>query len=185
MANKVKEAVSKWTNSPVIIWISTVAFAMLVVSSGLFVEDYATSLQGYKLYPTNKYFSWIVYLAAAVPQLGQVGFAYAYLTDENKWGLPIALIFHLMDVGTDVLYKTTGSDSPSLLAAFVESETFFTLGSEIMLSVSFALLLATLPDSRKQIIVFLNRMQGSPSQRRPRQFDRQRTDLRSRPGQIE
>lgn len=153
--NKFKQTVSKWRNSPVIIRIFIVAVCMTIIGSAAFIEDYTTSLEGYKMYPTRKAHDWVIPIVAFLPQIGQMGFAYIFMSDtDKKWGLLVALALHVADVYCDVLYKTIGGD---WVKAFIESELIFTLGSEIMLSAGIGLLLETLPDAIKQYKILQSR----------------------------
>ena len=151
--NRLRSVASEWrdklANSPRIIGIFLAAMIMLVIAGGIFIEDYTTSLEGYKLYPTRKYHDWVVYLVALLPQVGQIVFAYAFLTDTDRWlSLVIAIALHVADVYTDVTYKMVGGN---WLGTWLESELVYTLGSEIALGTALGIVLTIYPDVVQQV----------------------------------
>lgn len=123
--------------------------ALLIISLAMGWEDYSTNFAAYVIFPTLKVNNWIVPFAAALPQVGQVAFMYAYATNtDSRWKLLVVLMFHLMDVTTDVYYKAHLSNQIGVwLLAFMESEILFTLGSEIALTLCIGLLPAVLPEA--------------------------------------
>ena len=157
--NRFQQTVNKWKNSPAIIWIFIVSTMMLAIAIAIFIEDYTTSLEGYKMFPTRKANDWIIPIVAFLPQVGQVGFLYAFASDtDKKWSIIVVLLLHVADVYSDVLYKTIDG---AWVKAFIESELIFTLGSEIMLSTSFGMVLATMPDAVKQLGIFARRIDSA------------------------
>lgn len=131
---------SKVKKSPVIIILFIVSIVGLIISLMLSYEDYWSSYLGYVALPTRKANDWIYYAAALVPQIGQIIFGYSFIAGEKKpWKILIVIFLHIADVGTDVYFKAYGSDITVWGIALLESETLFTLGSEVMLTTAFAM----------------------------------------------
>lgn len=155
--------------------IRTSRFAILIVivtaicffiSLGLAYEDYMSSYYGYSLFPTRKTNDFIIILAAALPQAGQVLFFYVFARsiDERRGAngiyLLIILLLFSFDLGTDVFYKANGQAVWVWLLAVVESILLFTIGSEVLLSISFGILLEIIPDAFTQIGLFFEHLMG-------------------------
>lgn len=143
---------------------------LAVIAIGLFIEDYSTSLMGYKMWPTAKANPWVIYLVALLPQLGTLGFLYAFMDDtEQRWRLGLAVALHVVDVISDVWFKMMGTfvfpDSfPLLLAALLETELLYTVGSELLLALSVGMVLRLFP----QVMDYLGIGLGSGSTADPR-----------------
>jgi hypothetical protein len=147
-----RDAARRIEASPFIIPITAVFAVMFIVAFGIAIEDYSTTLEGYRLIPTAKVNDWILPLVALLPQVGQIGFAYLFATDTNKrWAAMIAFLLHIVDVYTDVRFKAAGQGLDVWAIALVESEVVYTLGSELMLTASFGMLLRILPSAIVQI----------------------------------
>lgn len=149
MSNFFKNAHMRAKNSPAIIVIWLVLATAFVIACLVAYEDYSTSLLGYSSIPTQKANEWIVVWVALMPQVIQIVLFFNFLTDtDNKrWSLFAAIVVHFVDVGLDVYYKSSSFDSFGLtVAAFIESELIYTFGSEVLLTMSFGLMIATLPD---------------------------------------
>ena len=128
-----RELTNKVNNSPAIIGVFLVFTALLGISIVLIWEDFTTSLFGYQQVPTKKVNEYLPYLVAALPQLVQIGLAYLAIERKNPYYLLVAFVFFLIDVGTDVYYKSYGGQSNWLvMIAFLESMSLYTLGSEIL-----------------------------------------------------
>lgn len=154
-------AADKIKHSPFIIPITLVFIVMFIDSVGLSIEDYSTSYWGYKSFPTAKVnIAWISILVGLLPQLIQIGLAYVWLedTDKNRWALGIAGIAHLVDLTTDVWYKINIGNVlhyEYIPLALLESWAIYTLGSELMLTVSFGMILKLFPDFWRELSSFL------------------------------
>jgi hypothetical protein len=132
----------KAKNSPIVIILFAVAVLGLIVSAGLSYEDYISSYNGYMALPTRKATEAIYFLAALVPQIGQIIFGWDFLKDKDgrkPWKFLIVFVLHLVDVGTDVWFKANGMGAGVWFLAFLESEALFTLGSEVLLVTSFSM----------------------------------------------
>jgi len=121
--------------------------AMLLISICLGWEDYSTTLAGYILMPTIKLNSWVIPIAALLPQVGQIAFMYAFAIDTNgRWKLIVAFCFYIISVGTDTYYKAHLSSNILVwIIAFAESNFLFTLGSEVAMTLCIGLLPIVLP----------------------------------------
>lgn len=146
MANLFKQGNEKIEN-PLVVVMFLVYCALFVVACGLFIEDYSTSLLGYQRLPTQKANDWVIPLVALLPQLGQVGFLYVFASDTSKrWGALVAIALHVADVTTDMAFKIGSNlSAPMFLLTLAETEILYTIGSEVLLTVSFGMILALLP----------------------------------------
>jgi len=154
--NIFKNAATGIRNSPFIIPIGFIFISMLVVSTGLIVEDYTTSYLGYQAIPTNKANIWVIYLVALLPQVLQMGFGYVFLDDsEKRWAITVVFLALFIDVATDVMFKATGLNY-TIIIAILESLLLYTLGSELMFTVAFGVFVQILPDFGRQLAKFFS-----------------------------
>jgi hypothetical protein len=145
--NRFRKAAKSIQSSPFVVPLTLVFIAMLVVSFVTSYEDFTTSRLGYALIPTAKSGEAVIWAVALVPQLGQIGFAYAYASAQSRpWMLAVVGSLHVVDVSTDVYFKAYGRPALSWVIAFFESEALYTIGSEIMLVTSFGMLVYLMPD---------------------------------------
>lgn len=144
-------------DSPLVIPLFFVFLTMLVVALFTSYEDYTTSRLGYEMLPTRKANPGVIFAVALIPQIGQVGFSYAW---GREWkvnrqlafvSLITALGLHAIDVGTDVYFKSAGQPAHVWVLSLIEAEFIYTLGSEIMLVVSFGMLSQLLPEFLEQV----------------------------------
>lgn len=143
MANQFNDITNRLRQGPWL-WLFLAIFVMLfLISIGLFVEDFTTSLMGYDLWPTRKANPWVVYLVAFLPQLGQVAFAYAWIdTRDPKYAVFMFLTF-FWDISTDVYFKSAQFESAQLTAmATFESVVLYTIGSEFLMAFSLGMIYA-------------------------------------------
>ena len=161
MANLFKTVANGVYTSPFIIPIVGAFFALFVISIGLSIEDYMTTLYGYRLLPTAKANDWVVPLVALLPQVGQITFTFAFATNTNRrWAVLVAFGLHFFDVLTDVYFKANGLGLFGYFVAFVESEVLYTLGSEIALTFSVGMLFELMPYALKQLGALFERFAG-------------------------
>lgn len=166
--SRFSRAAAKVGESPLIIPLFFVFVVMLVVSLFTSFEDYSTSRLGYEMLPTRKANPGVIFAVALIPQIGQIGFGYAW-GREWKVNRQLALVslftalgLHLVDVGTDVYFKAAGSTGIGVwLLSLVEAELIYTLGSEIMLVVSFGMLVQLLPEFLEQIQAAIDRVSAA------------------------
>jgi len=123
---------------------------MLLIGAAMFVEDYTTSVFGYQSLPTRKANEWVIYMVALAPQVGGVGFLYAFIDGGRKNRRYATLAFGLMsvDVLTDVIYKSSmfsGGSLTSLLVAIPESIVVYSLFSELFLVIGMGFVISMTP----------------------------------------
>lgn len=140
--NLIRDASNRVKRSGMVIPVTLVFLAMFIVSCALMYEDYTTSRLGYEALPTRKANMWVIPLVALLPQLGQVGFAYVFMTDTSKrWAMVITVLLWSVDVLTDVYFKAQGLNLLWTGAATAETIVIYSIGSEIMLVTSVAMLI--------------------------------------------
>lgn len=162
MAKLFKKSADFLRQSVWIVPITLVFITMFVIAIGLSVEDYSTSLLGYIALPTRKANIWIPYFVALIPQVAQIGFFYMFMQNtEKRWTILVAFLCHIVDVSTDVYYKAAGQHIYVWIIALLESEILYTLGSEIMLTASFGMLVELFPDFIKQLGTFFSGLVSS------------------------
>jgi hypothetical protein len=150
--SRFSRAAGKVGGGPLAIPLTLVFIAMFAVAIIISYGDYTSSRLGYMMLPTRKTSAAVIWAVALVPQLGQIGFSYAWGRDwrTNRQlafiSLFTAVSLFLVDVGTDVYFKAAGQGTEAWLVAIPESILLFTLGSEIMLVVSFGMLVQLLPE---------------------------------------
>ena len=145
-ANKIRE------NEGMLLVVYVVFIAMFVVGCFTSYEDYMTSKKGYEMLPTRKATNGVSDMVAMIPQLGQIGFVYLLGRDkEKRWMFWVVAGLLIVDVGTDVYFKASGSELYVWAIAFAESILIYTLGSEIFLTTSLAMIINLFPDVRKVI----------------------------------
>lgn len=157
MANVFKRVGNQMIDSPHVIVMFLVFLAGFIISIMIMYEDYSTSRLGYEALPTLKANMWIIPVVAFLPQLAQAIFAYNYLFDTKKrWSLFIAACCFLFDMGTDVYFKSNHLQSPAMVGyAIFEGLVIYTFGSEILMTVSFGMVLTLFPRFWEEFSVFL------------------------------
>lgn len=124
-------------NSPLIVIVFATFLLLWVISIVLMVEDYQTSLYGYQMIPTNKVNPNLGLWVALLPQAIQVALTYLGIEKKNPWYIIAAGVALILDVSTDVYFKSFGWQSNELvLVATLESFTLYTLGSEVLFVVA-------------------------------------------------
>jgi hypothetical protein len=166
MSNLLKYTANRIKDSSFIIPIFVFVVAACLISLAILWEDYSTSLFGYQALPTRKANDWVIPMVAAMPQVFQVILFYAFLrdTNTNKWALALAFGLFLVDSGTDVYYKSNGFQSNLILLSVLETFTVYTLGSEVLFTMSFGLFFELLEPFLSQVdktISGLGRVLGS------------------------
>lgn len=146
---------------PFFIPVFFVFVGLAIVASFAAWADYYSSVQGYAMLPTRKprgeLMPWII---GALPQLGQIGFMYAFAeTLEKRNGKWVGnnlytfmtVFLFLFDITTDVWYKASGGDFFTYIIALIESLVVFTIGSEVLTVLSYGMVINMLPDFIKAI----------------------------------
>lgn len=157
-----KKAADAIQKSPVVIPITLVFLALLIISVMIMFEDYSTSLAGYQALPTRKANEWIEYFVAAIPQLAQVALVYIFIDNTTKkWAILGGFGAWLLDSGLDIYYKAHDLGWAVFATAVLETTIIYTLGSEIMFTISLAMLLQLLPAFTKQLGEILAGISGN------------------------
>jgi hypothetical protein len=109
----------------------------LYIAIQITLEDYNTSLAAYAAIPTRKINPDIVRQAAWLPQILPVLMGFTFLRDTQKWYWAVAaLAIMAIDMWTDTWFKTQGLDLTWTGVGFLETFFVFTVGSEILLTLS-------------------------------------------------
>lgn len=139
----------------IIVW--PAGCVMAVISIMLMIEDYDTSRLGYLALPTLKVnTTWVPVVVAMLPQVAQVVLFYIFgLNTKKGWALLIAVVFFGFDIVTDVWYKC-GQNWGLVPLAFVESLLLFTLGSEVLFTISVGFVTETFGEFIIALSVFLS-----------------------------
>lgn len=141
----------------IIIWCA--ALVGLVISGMLMYEDYCTSRAGYIAIPTAKVNDYTLNVVPILPSLiafiaGWMWFTVDAKDKEDRRArsayFMLAALCLLVDIGTDVIYKVNG-DWRNVFWAFGESLFIYTIGSEMLLGLSFGLVLDLFPDMLKSV----------------------------------
>lgn len=114
----------------------------LYIAINLYIEDYNTTLAAYAMFPTHKVNPNIIDLAAWLPQLAPLLFGFAFMRDTKKKGFGVlALSFMILDMITDWYFKGYGLSQEWQIVALLESFMLYTIGSEVLILVTFELCL--------------------------------------------
>lgn len=161
----------KWRERPAVMFVVFLVFvALLAVSVYLFITDYITSVHGYFLLPTGRVSNLEAYFVGALPQLVQVAFGFMALERRNWVFGALAGAAFLVDVGTDVAYRSLESQvalagqAPGFtiyLIAILQSIVIFTLGSEFLLVASMENIIEYLPDMLESMAMSATRLADS------------------------
>ncbi|MCP5018887.1 MAG: hypothetical protein GY938_26965 [Ketobacter sp.] len=165
MSNLFDNAAKNLKNSKFVIVAYAAFFLMAVMGVVFFTEDAASSYYGikeleevFKITPHN--FGWITYLAMSLaPQIFILGFAYAVAhdTEKNKWLMLAIVVFFVVDLISDWQNRSAGqlltfsqdgvkmTLNASTYASLFFTLMYFTIMSEVALSVSLGMLISLYP----------------------------------------
>jgi len=160
----------KLRDSKFVIPVTLAVMLGVIIGAFAFYEDYQSSLHGYQLLPTRKSGQEVVQVIALLPQVGQIIFFYMFgnsieTTPSGKRRInyiyfTVAFFLLLFDLGTDIYFKASGMPLVVWVIAFVESITVFTIGSEMLLTVSLGLFFELAPEALKQLSHIFARFLG-------------------------
>lgn len=134
-----------------------VALILMIISIFLLYVDIITTVEGYKLLPTAKpdvlFLPWVV---GVLPTMMVVFSAYNLASNEEKQGLWLFLLLaaFLPDFGTDIIYKMSVPMTTwyfQLGVSMVETFTIFTVGSELVFSLTFPFVVTMGGDFAEQV----------------------------------
>lgn len=151
MANVFENLASSMRNSKIVIWVWLASMAMFVVGANHFREDLQSSYTGIRMLeeafgmnPVSWDFTyWTMSLA---PQVAQIVFTYLFMsnTKKNRWAIFVAMLALWVDFFADTWYRSNGligTDLGASIVSIILTLAFFTIGSELFLTVSFGILL--------------------------------------------
>lgn len=164
------------TGGPYVLWVMFIALCGLVLGIWFFVEDYESSRQGIQLLEVVFALTSVNYPAtygfmSIAPQIGQVLFFALFTINikKNWWAAIVALAWFCLDFASDVQDRSNGHfielttsgvqainwDARTIVSA-VETFFFFTIGSELFLTASVALLITLFPASVGEYVKMRN-----------------------------
>lgn len=159
MSKLAMKVATKWRSKPMVVLAMFAAWsALLWISINLGIEDYNTSVLGYKALPTNKLNPMLPVLVGALPMLLQVAFGFWALERGNRIAIFITIFAFSVDIGTDVYYKTQIWEPEFVAVAVTESVLLFTIGVEFLFIASLENLAEYAPDLIAVFLVLLGRI---------------------------
>jgi len=164
MSNVFSETARRIKTNKVVILFFLASLTMLLIGINHFIEDTLSSLYGIQqletifgiipaTYPITY---WTMSLA---PQVAQIIFVYVYMvnTKANRWALALAISAFAVDFIADAWYRSSGQflESPgSFLVASALTFVYFTMGSELFITIGMGLTLELLGPAGGQLIEF-------------------------------
>ena len=154
MSDIFESVANKYKNSPSVIVLFIAALAMLIVGINHFAEDTYSSYLGLKAIETMfdmnvQIFDWTYWTMSIAPQIASIVFFYMYLTNtDDKQYLAISLFAQAVDFFADTWYRSNGIMLSDLKVGLISSAltfAYFTIGSEVFLSVGAGLCLKLFP----------------------------------------
>ena len=150
MSNIFEQASEKIKNSSIVLWVFLASVAMLLIGINHFWEDTYSTYMG--MHQIAKTFDVIVasyettYWTMAISfQVGTVVFTYLFLVNtQTRWPLGAGLFCFGVDFFFDAWYRSNEMlfSSPShFIAAVLLTFTFFTVGSELFVTVGLGMVL--------------------------------------------
>jgi hypothetical protein len=164
MSNPLSSIAVSLRRHPGIVFIWLAIITLLAVGIGIGISDYETNLAGYLMLPGNKINTWVPYLVALIPQLGQIILFYVYITDTSKkWTLIVLGLLHFVDMATDVVFMTPGWDWASIALTVFQAEVIYTIGSHVIVTLTLGLAIDLWPDVKVHFKNFLvGKQSGGP-----------------------
>lgn len=168
MSNLFQSLSKNIRGSSFVVWITILAFFAMFIGLVHFVEDTYSSYLGighlervFGLKPTNYQITY--FTMSIAPQVGQIIFAYMWLSDRKKnwWAGLIAVGFFAVDFVADLqdrsnglLFPSDGTTMQEHLDAVVLSALltfgYFTIGSELFITAGAGLILELFNDAVEQ-----------------------------------
>jgi membrane peptidoglycan carboxypeptidase len=179
MSNIINEAANKIKQSNFILVIFVIAVIGFVCAVVLGIEDYNTSLAGYRMLPTAKVNDAVVYFVAILPQVAQIIFGWYFATDtRRRWAATLTITLIIVDVFTDVWFKAAGLAPVWWIGATIESIAIYTVGSEILLTTTLGIISELAKPVWEKLVGLIdgdgnNKSYQRPPQQRPQQPQQQ------------
>jgi len=156
---------NKYKNSPSVMMLFIASLAMLVIGINHFAEDTYSSYLGLNVIETAfgmnvQIFDWTYWTMSLAPQIASIVFFYMYLTNtDDKQYLAISLMAQAVDFFADTWYRSNGEmlANPKVgIISGVLTFAYFTIGSEVFLSVGTGLCLKLFPHATYSWKYFVN-----------------------------
>lgn len=156
MSDMFSQAHQKWGNTTYVLWVFGVSILLFLIGIVTQIEDTISSLEGLRLleqtYQITPAKHEITYYALSIaPQVAQIAFFFLFVLDTKKnwWAGLIAAAAFLIDFALDVQFRSSAwLFSPSgihvdtrVTVAAVLSFIFFTIGSEVFISIGFGMVI--------------------------------------------
>jgi len=196
MTNIFQWANKKLQGSTFIIWIFMVVVMLLMASINFVVEDASSSREGITLLeqvfgvrPVNHDITY--WTISITPQLVQIVFMYLFLLEPRKnwWALVVVGLFFSLDFVADLQQRSNGmlfneatgfTVNSTVTVAAMFTILFYTIGSELFMTVTMGLILELLPATITQTAVLIGKtkdklaeargmMRGNERQQPPQQ----------------
>jgi len=165
MTNVFADVAQHIRQNKVVILFFLASLTMLLIGINHFYEDTLSSLYGIQeletIFGINPASHSITYWSMSLaPQVAQVVFIYMFLVNprKNRWALVIAIAALLMDFVADAWYRSNGqflSNPGAFLAACSLTLVYFTVGSEMFVTVGLGLTLELLGPAVSQTRDFI------------------------------
>ena len=150
MTDIFESVATKYRNTPSVIVLFLASVLMLIIGTNHFLEDTYSSYLGLKgielVFNMNvQIFDWTYWTMSLAPQIASIVFFYMYLADTNKkWAFWVSIVCQAIDFLADVWYRSNGAvfqNVPVTIVSFLLTFGYFTLGSEIFLTVGAGLVI--------------------------------------------
>lgn len=154
-------------SSSLALFLFVIGFAAGVIGLVLSWEDFVSSYYG--LISLQQAFGinavsadWVLYVMAVAPWVGQVAFIGLWTLDmDRKWALAVGIIWFLLDFVSDVQYRSAGTFIPLesgdiqvntvVVISAVMTFLYFTVGAELFVTASSALVVTLFPDAVREV----------------------------------
>jgi len=150
MSDIFEKVANKYKNTPSVVVLFIAAVIMMILGVNHFAEDTYSSYLGLKSVETTfnmnvQIFDWTYWTMSLAPQIASIIFFYIYLADtDKKWAFWTSITCQAIDFLADVWYRSNGTvfqNAPVTIVSFLLTFGYFTLGSEVFLTVGAGLIL--------------------------------------------
>lgn len=165
MDNIFSNTAKRIENSPAVIFLCILSGYALFLSCNLWLEDFSANLGVAALIPTHKALSSSAWIMAAFIQIAPLFLGYTWLRDTNKtlYGLS-SFMFLGIDWFIGVYFRAHDLPLNWQIYAAVEDFIFFTVGSEVLVMLSFGMVTALIKPAINQVAKKIEDFFASPKQ---------------------
>lgn len=170
MSNLFDRVATRIKDSPAVLYVMFLMVLMLLIGINHFVEDTYSSYYGIKelelrfgMVPAS--YALTYFSLSLTPQVGFVVFMYLYGHEQKNVYLFGGVAFMLIDLISDVQYRSNGVLFPfagevfnwsNVLAAFLFTLTAYTIGSEVFISISLGMIVSlAIPSITQAIVLYI------------------------------